>query len=250
MAREKSILPVNLPLATTNSGLSTGLSPWTTTVKVPPNLPRPVTRLMLSDPVALMVQVVAPGLTMATSAAGQSGLATFAVPISSEVALRRGLSLPTSFMFSVSSYSVASAASAVAPNSGAATNASRASSAGIRNVRLRSRLMASSSLSSFELRCFIQSLSCRFGRKQDAYQHGEFSDVSRNRALGCVGRDARAIADRFLAGTLCSLGAKLADFRNSARCPEPRGGADLGGLILGSGLRRMNRGSATINARS
>src|SRR5207245_16159 len=80
-AGEKSILPLNLPLAITNSGLSTRLSPWTTTVKVPPNLPRPVTRLMLSDPVALMVQGGAP------TGIGQSGVPAFAVPISSEVAL-------------------------------------------------------------------------------------------------------------------------------------------------------------------
>src|SRR2546430_8394985 len=70
---DRSALPPNEPVITTNSGESALLLSCTTTAKVPPTVPLPSARLRLSPPEALTTQPLAPAATTRTSH-GQSGV--------------------------------------------------------------------------------------------------------------------------------------------------------------------------------
>src|SRR5256712_13889354 len=79
---DRSALPPNEPVITTNSGESALLLSCTTTAKVPPIEPLPASagrRLRLSPPEALTTQPFAPAATPRTSH-GQSGGPTLATP--------------------------------------------------------------------------------------------------------------------------------------------------------------------------
>src|SRR5438552_16365437 len=99
-AGEKSISPENCPFATTISGLS-GLGSGATIVNDPLTLPRPVARLILSEPVAFTVHVV-----LGSFGSGHSGVPEAATPINAEVALRWTSFPPTNLAFSVVSQRV------------------------------------------------------------------------------------------------------------------------------------------------
>src|SRR5919204_3174544 len=99
-AGEKPMTPSNLPLAISYSGASTALSPGTTVVHLPLNVPSPLTASISSDPVTFTTQLGTP------THSGHIGVPAFAVPVNAEKATRwsDGDCLTFfSFMFSVTS---------------------------------------------------------------------------------------------------------------------------------------------------
>src|SRR5437016_2951920 len=76
---DRSAAPAKAPVITTNSAASAVSLAFTTTAKVPSNVPLPSARLKSSAPLALTVQFLAPGVRISTSH-GQSGVPSFANP--------------------------------------------------------------------------------------------------------------------------------------------------------------------------
>src|SRR6266436_9791433 len=89
IARDRSTVPLNVPLITGKSGTWTELFPGAlrTTSKVPLTGPSPVTVDTLSVPVAMTVQLSVRG-TEIRSSDGHRGVPTSANPWSGEVAFR------------------------------------------------------------------------------------------------------------------------------------------------------------------